>query len=238
MKNFYSILIILAITTSVSAQMQNVYISWEQDYSQPYNGDEVTLSGSSSTIYTSFYVKNLGPNASFIWRRDILSVSSQGFSDQLCDDQICYNTSGNPWICPGPMMIAQNDSSLFQPKLLTGGNSGTAHMRYYVLDENENKLDSIDVIFSSTASIEEETKLNAFSFFPNPAQENVTFKGDMTAYKKVIITDALGKEVLAANINNTQNNLNIAHLKNGVYLVRFESKSGTLTNAKKLIIRR
>ncbi len=236
MKNLYlSIIAVLLVLPAALAQ-QAVEISWSEDYSAPYNGGEVTLTGGGTSISTQFYVKNLGGDATFVWRRDILDISSQGFSDQLCDDQICYNTSGDPWICPGPLMIPENDSSLFEPKLLTGGYAGTAHFRYYVLDENENKLDSLDVKFSSTADLEASEKAT-FKLFPNPTKNNVTLENLNGNYNRVLIVDALGKRVLTQSINQGNEVLSVADLKNGIYFVRLEQNDGKLTAPQKLIVK-
>lgn len=226
---------VIIITSAVSSQ--NVRISWEEDYSMPYNGEEVTVTGSGSTIYTNFHVVNESSERTFVWRRDLISVSSQGFDDQLCDDQICYTTSGNPWICPGPLTVAANDSSLFQPKLLTNGNGGTAHIRYFVLDENENKLDSIDVIFSSSASLEA-IDINEVKLYPNPAENSLTIENLTASAQEVVVMDALGKEVLSKRISGLSENLELSGLKSGIYFVRIKSKNGNLSDPKKLIVKK
>lgn len=232
------LLTVSMILTSVVVS-QNVRISWEDDYSMPYNGEEVTISGGDATMYTSFYVVNEGMDATFVWRRDLLSVTSQGFDDQLCDDQICYNTSGNPWICPGPMLITQNDSSLFQPKLLNNGYAGTAHIRYFVLDENENKLDSVDVVFSSTASISSHSKSLDVKVFPNPAQDYLMIAGeDLTKGSNAVIVDALGKKIKEFELNNKNNKLDISSLKNGVYFVNVLNSEGVRNKQMKLIVQK
>ncbi|MEX1192525.1 MAG: T9SS type A sorting domain-containing protein [Brumimicrobium sp.] len=235
--------LLLFATTFLSTHFvvaQDVYISWEEDYTMPYNGEEVTITGGDQTIYTNFYVKNIGADAGFIWRRDIISISSPGYSDQLCDDQICYTATGNPWICPSAMTISQGDSSLFQPKLLTSGYAGTAHMRYFVLDENENKLDSIDVVFTSTADVAEEKATNLdFSMFPNPSQKELTIqKASSSKESTVIFIDALGKEVLKTQMNNITMKVDISSLKNGIYFVQNINNKGVRSETKKLIVQK
>ena len=237
MKKLLLLSISIVLTTVVTAQ--NVKISWEDDYSMPYNGEEVTVTGGDATMYTNFHVVNEGMEATFIWRRDILSISSQGFDDQLCDDQICYNTSGNPWICPGPLTIAQNDSSLFQPKLLNNGFAGTAHIRYFVLDANENKLDSVDVIFTSTASLASESGSLEINVFPNPAQDYLMIAGDDLAKgSKALIVDALGKKIKEFQLNSSNNKLDISSLKSGVYFVNVLTAAGVRSKQMKLIVQK
>lgn len=234
-------ILLLSISVFLSAIVvaQNVRISWDQDYSMPYNGEEVTIGGGDATLYTNFYVVNESVESTFIWRRDILSITSQGFDDQLCDDEICYNTSGNPWICPGPMTLAQNDSTIFQPKLLTNGYSGTAHMRYFILDENENKLDSVDVVFSSTASIPMESSTFEISVYPNPAKDYLIIKGDdLNKGSKAFVVDALGKKIKEFQLNDKSNKINISSLKNGVYFVKVVSSDGIRSKPMRLIIQK
>lgn len=234
-------ILLLSISIFLSAVVisQNVRISWEDDYSMPYNGEEVTVGGGDATLYTNFYVVNESMESTFIWRRDILSISSQGFDDQLCDDQICYNTSGNPWICPGPLTIAQNDSSLFQPKLLTNGFAGTAHIRYYVLDQNQNKLDSIDVIFSSSASIQSESKALEISVYPNPAKDYIMISGEKLGNNsQAFVVDALGKKIKEFQLNNESNKLNISSLKSGVYFVNVVNSLGIRSKPMRLIVQK
>jgi hypothetical protein len=231
------LLLICLTFTAAYSYAQNVRISWEDDYSTPYNGEEVTISGGQSTIYTSFYVVNESSESTFIWRRDILSISSPGFEDQLCDDQICYTTSGISWICPGPLTIAANDSSLFQPKLLTNGNAGTAHIRYYVLDQNENKLDSIDVVFSSSASLSS-SDVSEVNMFPNPAENSLTLENLSSSDKAIVIFDALGKEVLSKGIKSSSQSLSLSALRSGIYFVKIETSNGQLSEPKKLIVRK
>lgn len=237
MKKLLLLSISIILTTAVTAQ--SVKFSWEEDYSMPYNGEEVTVTGGDATMYTNFHVVNEGMEATFIWRRDILSISSQGFDDQLCDDQICYNTSGNPWICPGPLTIAQNDSSLFQPKLLNNGFAGTAHIRYFVLDANENKLDSVDVVFTSTASISSESNSLDVKVFPNPAQDYLMITvDDLSKGSQVVIVDALGKRIKEYKLNNSTNKLDITLLKSGVYFVNVLNSEGVRSKQMKLIVQK
>lgn len=237
MKKLLLLTLSIVLTSVVIAQ--NVRISWENDYSMPYNGEEVTVTGGDATMYTNFHVVNESMEATFIWRRDILSITSQGFDDQLCDDQICYNTSGNPWICPGPLTIAQNDSSLFQPKLLNNGFAGTAHIRYFVLDENENKLDSVDVVFTSTVSISSESNSLDIKVFPNPAQNYLMIAGENLAKgSKSIIVDALGKKIKEFQLNNSNNKLDISSLKSGVYFVNVFNSQGVRSKQMKLIVQK
>src|SRR5690606_8691627 len=101
---------------------------------------------------------------------------SDEFKIQLCDENICYDTSGDFWI--GPMKTIQIGQQLdFKPQLSPREVSGTAEIVYYVLDEYKDKVDSLTVNYTSTASIINQMK-TSFSVSPNPMQDIITLKGD------------------------------------------------------------
>ena len=79
-----------------------------------------------------------------------------------------------------------------------------------------------------------------FNIYPNPATGNVSIQwsNKMTGNADVTITDVTGRTVLATTINinaaSGQSQLNVAELKNGIYLVSI--KSATVSYNTKLVI--
>jgi hypothetical protein len=60
------------------------------------------------------------------------------------------------------------------------------------------------------------------SIYPNPASDKLNIKSDIDEIQNVTIFDSLGRIVL--NLNTlTSNEIDIQHLKNGVYIIKFES---------------
>ena len=231
MKTLYSIIATLLI--SGFAFSQQVEIVSEED-ALNYAGQTITISGDDNELSKVFYVKNTGTTTKFFWSRTIISKSSPGFLIQLCDENICYNTTGLYWIGPEKTIIP-GDSLLFKPQMTPMFVAGTAEVKYFVLDENEVKIDSLIVKFTSTLSTNKEEKLE-FSIFPNPVQDVVTLKGD--AIKNggtVVFLDALGKEVKRASVSTTNNQINVSTLRRGVYFVNIYNQSGTKSTVQRLI---
>lgn len=237
MKHFILVSLLLS---SVYLFSQDVEVNWTGDYSKTYNGDTVWAGSTSDIIYTDLHVVNKGSSESFIWQRKIISHSSQGFSDELCDDQLCHIPSGIMWTCQVPMPVSNGDSTLFQPKLLTNGSAGSGHHRYYILDQDEVMLDSVDVIFNSTLNTNEE-KLSDKDFlvYPNPSNGEVNFILNLDSNKSVYelkLKDALGKVVYESTLK-TNENKKITNLNKGIYFAVIHSDSKNDVVTKKFIVR-
>nr|WP_295706848.1 T9SS type A sorting domain-containing protein [uncultured Lacinutrix sp.] len=73
---------------------------------------------------------------------------------------------------------------------------------------------------------------DTFKIYPNPVQGNLlTIENKQnTTYE---IYNVLGKKVLKGNITPSDNKVNVSNLSKGVYILKLQSKNGTVT--KKLI---
>lgn len=231
MKRLYTI--IFATLTLSWAFSQKVEIVSSDD-NLNYAGQTITISGNEEEISKIFYVKNIGSTTQFYWARTITSQSSPEFLVQLCDENICYNTTGKLWT--GPIKtIAFEDSLYFKPQLTTKGISGTAEVVYFILDENKNKFDSLTVIFSSTASINNQEEI-LFSIYPNPAQDYISLQGEILKNGgNAVFLDALGKEVKNISFNSSNAKINISNLKRGVYFVNIYNNEGVKSTTQRLI---
>ena len=225
---------------TLTLNAQSIDINWAEDDYNSYNGQTVEISSETDVIYTDFYVVNHSPAVSFIWERKILSQSGQNFGNELCDNQLCHIPTGIMWTASVNMPVATGDSTLLQPKLLTNGVGGTAHHRYYVLDQSSKMMDSVDVIFNSTLDVTQ-NKLTEkdIVLYPNPSQGDVTLKmkGDFNHQSfDVVFKDALGKVVhqssLTSGSNTTVNGLN-----KGVYFAVIQSLDGQDIITKKVVVR-
>jgi hypothetical protein len=225
-------LILISLLSSYS--FSQISINWEEDFSRTYNGDTVYAYSTENAVGTDLFVVNNGPEATFIWRRVRLSVSGQGFTDELCDNMICHLPSGSDWTCQLPYTIPSGDSTLFQPKLITNNQGGSAHFRYYILDDNEEKLDSVDVKFESTLNIAENDLSSVkLKVYPNPSLGNVYIETQNASDKNtIIVMDALGKTVYSKNLYN-QNSVSLSDLRKGVYFAKIHDiNQGTLVTQK------
>ncbi|MGV6829017.1 MAG: T9SS type A sorting domain-containing protein [Flavobacteriales bacterium] len=74
---------------------------------------------------------------------------------------------------------------------------------------------------------------NAFSIYPNPAQDFVTITSALEGSKTIQVFDLLGNKVLDTNTINDQ--LNVSPLTSGIYLISISQDN--ITSTKKLIIK-
>ena len=238
MKKIYTILSIFFITNLVLAQASVEIIA--EDDGINYAGQTVEITGNTFEVNKMFTLKNTGTTNTFYFSRTVTSRSGSTVSVQLCDEMICYNTDGFPggepnvyWI--GPVKTYQpGNESIFKPQISTS-QDGSAEVVYYILDENQDKLDSLTVVFTSTASIKDYAK-STFKIFPNPMQDVVTINGD--AIKNggtVVFTDALGKEVKRKVLNSGTSSVNVAELRRGVYFVNVYNKQGDKSAVQRVI---
>tara|TARA_B100000508_G_scaffold141092_1_gene146477 strand:- start:156185 stop:156751 length:567 start_codon:yes stop_codon:yes gene_type:complete len=169
-------------------------------------------------------------------------LANSGRVDQICDNNLCYNADDQlEYTTPSPAAIDDQDTSIFKPQIVPSGNESCGIHDYYVVSAFGVVYDSIRIKFKTTNSncflnVEEEVAdLNKFNIYPNPAQnvlniENLTYKDG-----RVIIYDALGKEVLNEGLNKE---ISLSSIRNGIYFVHVVDNKGVLSDPKKLIIRK
>ncbi|MEX1001081.1 MAG: T9SS type A sorting domain-containing protein [Crocinitomicaceae bacterium] len=234
MLRFYTFFFTLFIGVGLMAQQVEIHL--DNDPGTNYNGQvvDLTIPYNDYTIYA--HVENVsGATIDFKFRRVIIS-SGASFTDQFCDNNLCYPVSGTDWTTPSAVPISAGDSSLMKP-ILSFTDGGPVLLRYYVLDGSDNKLDSIDFNITSTVGFEEMQNISV-SAYPNPANQdfNIDFKGVNGANYQVVIYNLLGEEVNKRSLSNGLNTLNIDNLNNGVYFYSILLNSEVI-ETKKLIIR-
>ena len=84
---------------------------------------------------------------------------------------------------------------------------------------------------SMLTSIDENKALsNSLNLYPNPATAVLHFNLDNDAEVNIVISDVLGKIVLAATISTRS--ISVENLKPGIYFVTFKTQSGAVAKAK------
>ena len=241
MKTLYTILSALMVTT-LSFSQGNVKIISAQD-NIDYAGDTVTISSDEYQIAQTFYVVNAGSTtAGYKYGLTPITISNSEFVFQLCDDGgDCYSANvpiGSLWIAPESYFIVDpGDTTEIKIQMLTMGFSGTGSANYYILDDNEEKLDSVHVIFTSTVSVATQKEIPTFKIYPNPAKEGVTIQGEgLKNGGTVLFIDALGQEVKRVHLSEMHTMINVSSLNKGVYFVSIFDENGTKSKMQRLII--
>ena len=77
-------------------------------------------------------------------------------------------------------------------------------------------------IFTSclTTSLEESVAEKSFSFFPNPASDQITINTENEIGETLLVIDAYGKKVHEQNITNTCTKIDLSNFESGMYLLQ------------------
>jgi hypothetical protein len=82
----------------------------------------------------------------------------------------------------------------------------------------------LGTIYPATNSIDDISTSTAFSIYPNPAQQSIKIL--LAAKNKIIdfeIFDLQGKRIISQENFNSQNEIDISKLENGIYLIKLEN---------------
>jgi hypothetical protein len=205
------------------------------------NGETITVSETSNNIIVNMKVINVsGADIQVKWERVVLSTTNPNTNDQLCDDDLCYPTGslGPNWLLNNPITIAAGDSSDFKPEVIYPVNSGgTAEFMYYIRNAANDRIDSVKVVFTSTASISNEPTVSAAKVYPNPSTGQINVKNAPTG-SIIEITDMLGKVVLKRTLTGATQSFSLSNQPDGVYFYTIRSSDGTASSTKRLVLRR
>jgi len=90
-------------------------------------------------------------------------------------------------------------------------------------------LDNIWVYQGVTpVGINEQVELQPITIYPNPTQHTVTLDAgnNLLMQARVEIIDLLGKSLMRSTIAATKTQLDLSHLSNGIYFVKFSNEVG------------
>jgi hypothetical protein len=242
MKKIITCLGLFTIALGANAQGIEIYLP---DGVAVVSGTVIELNSTEDGMHQEFDIENVS-GAELNLRIERFKVTElEGTEDYLCwganpETGACYSAGAvsphNPWITPDTSALADGARGWLATYHVTNGFSGCAQYRYYVINDANTRLDSVDVLYCSTVSIEEEVKVDV-SIYPNPASnfvnivmENAINNVDFTLY------NILGDAVLTVNLNAGTNKVELSELPNGVYFYSI-MKEGNILETKKLIVR-
>ena len=225
------ILFSLLLSFNTSAQIS---IYWDDDPGNTYNGSIINISKEVAGFDVYMHCQNTSSSLQEIKFRRVVLNSSVNFSDQFCDNNLCYPCFGNDWTSPASTVLNVGDSSTMKPTLNFSNGAGTAEIRYYILDASDQPIDSVDVNITCTVGIDEVSSLIK-NIYPNPTSEMVTIENSSISALALEIYNYQGKLIQNQIINPGLNNVNVSSFPNGNYNLSLY-KQGQFISSKRLVI--
>jgi hypothetical protein len=123
-----------------------------------------------------------------------------------------------------------------KPSFTFSNGAGTATIRYFVLHKGNALLDSVDVNIVNTVDLPE---LNDESIlaYPNPTIDFLNIEiPNIFNDNLFLLFDILGKKVYSTKLYFSVNNVDLRHLKSGIYSYKI-SNGNQLLKSDKLILK-
>lgn len=208
--------------------------SWNY-ISVPADADSICTVGAVDNTGTVGSFSGIGPTADGRIKPDLLA---RGVSVWIADvNGICFGANGTSFACPilagGVACVWQRNRAMRNIQLLqilksTANNAATP---------NNSKGWGIPNVCTNLVGIEDHILQNAFSVYPNPFSTMVTLRSENTTerIRSVQVLDVFGHTLLATDGEQSGQEivLSTADLSNGVYFIKINSTSGTVT--KKIV---
>lgn len=154
----------------------------------------------------------------------------------------CYTASQmntNPWTSPNQysLDVAAGGSANLMADADTQG-AGTEKYRFYLIEGQSTRVDSVDVIITSTLGVADQKQEEvSIAVYPNPVANNLVIAANgLEGTFDVKMTDVLGKVVLNESSNQAKKVLDVSDFKNGVYLVSVFNK-GELIQTRRIVVK-
>ena len=215
----------------VNAQIS---IYWDDDPGNTYNSSTINILKDVGSFDVYMHCENTGTTNQEVKFRRIVVNSSVTFSDQFCDNNLCYPCFGSDWTSPASTVLTPGDSSVMKPTISFLNGAGTAEIRYYILDVNDQPIDSVDVNITCTVGMDDTYK-NITRFYPNPTAVTLNVESVFGSKLELNILNKNGESVDFKSILHRKNTFDVSHLSNGNYFINVIS-NGELIETKKIIV--
>jgi len=144
---------------------------------------------------------------------------------QICDPFTCLEGSGKLGFKSSFIKgnTSGSNSGFFTFDFFSNGNSGNGILKVQIKSVKTGYTDTVTAEGKVWSVAVKEVKQNKdFSFYPNPAKDELVVKYFSKETFQVEIYNILGNKVKSFSLNGGQANVNIEELSNGIYFVRFK----------------
>lgn len=251
MKKIYSLVTVVLVACSTSFGQVEIKL-WDSGTQSgtgnALNGEEHTIVvATDGTHGVTINFKNTSASTK-TWKMERYRITDVGaWSDYLCwgapGDPFgqCYTAtqmSTNPWTSPNQysLNVAAGASANLVADAETHG-SGTEKYRFYLIEGQSTRVDSVDVTVTSTLAVGDQKQEEVgVSIYPNPVSNVLTVNATgVEGSVELKMVDVLGKVILSES-GAPLNKVDVSNFKNGVYLVYVYNK-GSLIQTKRIVIK-
>ena len=228
---FFTLTLVLFHLFSVS----QINILWDDDPGVVYNGQTININNDIARFDVYMHCQNIGNSTIRVkFRRVILIGNDNMVIEQFCDDNICSSPDSVDWSTTTTTQLQPGDSSKMK-LYFNFSNSGNVLIRYYVIDLNDNPIDSVDVDILNTVDVNLLNNENILAY-PNPVSNILNIEiSNISPENSISVYDVSGKKVFSSGLKSSVNKLDFSNLKPGVYLYQIFSGTTLLKNDKLIL---
>jgi hypothetical protein len=217
--------LILSLAVLFSLQLVTAQISFNPKVSKG-QGVATNFLIEAKSIFT-----NSGNVNDSVFEWNILEITAtSGWAYGMCDPANCVTDLlvGSK----GIFTLAKGKSGEFKGDFVPDGKpgNGKAKVLVYAKSNPSTVYDTLEFQVNAwPTSIKENQALREFSFYPNPAKDNLTIKYNAKEAINIDIYNVLGSKIKSISHSGLESNINISDLQNGIYFIRFKDGNQTIS---------
>ncbi len=171
---------------------------------------------------------NTGSTQDWVVTRVILN-ETPGWSNYLCwgtlgDAGVCHPANADiTWTAPNIATVPDGGAARVQT-YATAPTGGSATYRYYVSNDGQTFLDSLDLQVNSALSLNETSKVS-MTVAPNPSSDYFVVNTSNADNGTIKIVDVLGNIISEEKMTASSKKINVSNYRNGVYFVIIDSEN-------------
>jgi len=144
--------------------------------------------------------------------------------------------NSNPWTVIWGYTVSPGNS-LNLTAIASVQGAGEELYRYYLVENNGTRVDSIDYRVTTSLGIGTNEKESIIVVYPNPVSNILTVNTTgLEGSVELKMVDVLGKMVLTESGAASMNKVDVSNFKNGVYLI-FVYNKGDLIQTKRIVVK-